>query len=130
MGPVSAEVDERLMRQVFYNLASNAFKAMPDSGTLNIRLEAHHGSVHIQFEDSGIGMTDSEIDQLFLPFNSSFRTGTGLGLSIVYQIVNAHHGAIAVRSKPGKGTVFEIELPEEQGTEVGDSSRTFENADI
>ena len=128
--PVSAEVDERLMRQVFYNLASNAFKAMPDSGTLNIRLESDHGSVNIQFEDSGVGMTEGEIDQLFLPFNSSFRTGTGLGLSIVYQIVNAHHGSIGVRSEPGKGTVFEIELPEEQGTGVGDSSRTFENADI
>ena len=75
-------------------------------------------------------MTGEEVDQLFLPFNSSFRTGSGLGLSIVYQIVTAHHGSIAVRSKPGQGTVFEIELPQEQGTAVGESFRTLESADI
>ena len=130
LGPVRVAVDERLIRQVFYNLASNAFKAMPDSGTLNITLKEVDGKVHIRFQDSGVGMTDKDIDQLFLPFNSSFRTGTGLGLSIVYQIVTAHQGSISVRSKPGQGTVFAIELPAEQGTVASESSRTFENADI
>ena len=108
--PVSLEVDESMMRQVFYNLASNAFKAMPDGGTLTIALEGRNGKAQIRFEDTGIGLGDDELKRLFVPFNSSFRNGTGLGLSIVYQIVNAHNGAIAVRSQKGIGTTVTIDL--------------------
>ena len=114
---LTAAVDEGMMRQVFYNLASNAFKAMPEGGTLRIELKKRESGVHIRFEDSGVGMTDKDIDQLFLPFNSSFRSGTGLGLSIVYQIVNAHRGSISVNSKPKQGTAFEIELPDRGPTD-------------
>ena len=117
---LTAAVDEGMMRQVFYNLASNAFKAMPDGGTLRIELKKREAGVHIRFEDAGVGMTDRDIDQLFLPFNSSVRSGTGLGLSIVYQIVNAHRGSISVNSKPKQGTVFDIELPD-RGPADGDT---------
>ena len=107
---VKAEVDESMMRQVFYNLASNAFKAMPDGGTLTIGLEARNGNVRIRFEDTGIGLNEEDVKKLFVPFNSSFRNGTGLGLPIVYQIVNAHNGSIAVKSRKGMGTTFVIDL--------------------
>ena len=99
--PVTASLDESMMRQLLFNLASNAFKAMPDRGTLRIVLRGKQDGVQLRFEDSGIGMSRSEVDRVFLPFNSRFRTGTGLGLSIVYQIVNSHNGSISVRSKPG-----------------------------
>lgn len=108
--PVKAHVDESMMRQVFYNLASNAFKAMPDGGTLTISLEARNGSARIRFEDSGVGLAEDEIKKLFVPFHSSFRKGTGLGLPIVYQIINAHDGTIAVKSRKGVGTSFIIDL--------------------
>jgi two-component system sensor histidine kinase PilS (NtrC family) len=108
--PVEADVDEGMMRQVFYNLASNAVKAMPDGGTLMISLEGRNGNARIQFEDAGIGFEDDELKRLFVPFNSSFKNGTGLGLPIVYQIVNAHNGAIAVRSQKGIGTTVTIDL--------------------
>src|SRR5881396_3658163 len=107
---VESQVDESMMRQVFYNLASNAFKAMPDGGTLTISLEAHNGNAHIRFKDTGVGLTEDELKQLFVPFNSSFRNGTGLGLPIVYQIISAHNGTIAVRSRKGMGTTFVIDL--------------------
>jgi two-component system sensor histidine kinase PilS (NtrC family) len=107
---VQAEVDESMMRQVFYNLASNAFKDMPDGGTLTISLEARNGNAQIRFEDTGVGFGEDELKRLFVPFNSSFRNGTGLGLPIVYQIVNAHNGTIAVKSRKGIGTSFVIEL--------------------
>jgi len=109
--PVTANVDEDMMRQVFYNLASNAFRAMPDSGTLRITLRGGDNTAQILFEDSGVGMTNQQIDRLFLPFTSSFPRGTGLGLSIVYQIVNSHHGSISVKSKVAKGTTFTLNLP-------------------
>jgi two-component system sensor histidine kinase PilS (NtrC family) len=108
--PVEVQVDQSMMRQVFYNLASNAFKAMPDGGTLTISLEAQNGNARIRFEDTGIGLGDDEIKRLFVPFNSSFRTGTGLGLPIVYKIVAAHNGTIAVKSRKGAGTTFVIDI--------------------
>jgi two-component system sensor histidine kinase PilS (NtrC family) len=108
--PVVAEVDESMMRQLFYNLASNAFKAMPEGGTLSINLEARNGNAQIRFEDTGVGLGEDELKKLFVPFHSKFKNGTGLGLPIVYQIVNAHNGAISVRSKKGNGTTFIIDL--------------------
>jgi two-component system sensor histidine kinase PilS (NtrC family) len=107
---VEARVDEGMMRQVFYNLASNAFKAMPEGGTLTISVERRNGGVRIQFADTGIGLAEEEIKRLFVPFNSSFRNGTGLGLPIVYQIVTAHNGMITVKSRKGSGTAFVIDL--------------------
>jgi two-component system sensor histidine kinase PilS (NtrC family) len=108
--PVTANVDESMMRQVFYNLASNAFKAMPNGGTLSISLETRNGNPTIQFGDTGVGIGEEEMKRLFVPFNSSFRNGTGLGLPIVYQIIAAHNGSISVRSRKGVGTTFIIDL--------------------
>jgi two-component system sensor histidine kinase PilS (NtrC family) len=107
---VYVKVDGSMMRQVFYNLASNAFKAMPEGGTLRINLEARNGGAQIRFQDAGIGLSEDELKRLFVPFNSSFKNGTGLGLPIVYQIVTAHNGTIVVRSKKGAGTTFIIDL--------------------
>ncbi len=108
--PVRMNVDESMMRQVFYNLASNAFKAMPNGGTLSISLEGRTGKTMIQFGDTGVGIGEEEMKRLFVPFNSSFRNGTGLGLPIVYQIITAHNGTISVRSRKGVGTTFIIDL--------------------
>lgn len=107
---VRADVDESMMRQVFYNLASNAFKAMPDGGTLTISLEGRNGNALIRFEDTGVGLAEDELKRLFVPFSSSFRNGTGLGLPIVYQIITAHNGTISVQSQKGMGTTFVIDL--------------------
>jgi two-component system sensor histidine kinase PilS (NtrC family) len=107
---VEADVDESMMRQVFYNLASNAFKAMPDGGTLSISLVNRNGKAQIRFEDNGIGLGEDEVKRLFVPFSSSFRNGTGLGLPIVYQIISAHNGTISVKSRKGMGTTFVIDL--------------------
>ena len=118
LDPVTIRADESMMRQVVHNLASNAFKAMPESGTLKIQLRETGGRVRLEFKDSGVGMSSEAIDSLFLPFHSSFRSGTGLGLSIVYQIVTNHHGNIWASSNPGQGTVFNVELP--AGLESGE----------
>jgi two-component system sensor histidine kinase PilS (NtrC family) len=110
LNTVQVSADGSLMRQVFYNLASNAFKAMPNGGTLTIGLEARNGGAQIRFADTGIGLSDDEAKGLFVPFHSKFRNGTGLGLPIVYQIVHAHKGKITVKSRKGAGTVFVIDL--------------------
>jgi two-component system sensor histidine kinase PilS (NtrC family) len=106
---VYAMVDESMMRQVFYNLATNAIKAMPDGGTLTISVEPRNGA-QVRFEDTGIGMDDTEMKNLFVPFHSSFKNGTGLGLPIVYKIVTAHNGVIGVKSRKGEGSTFFVDL--------------------
>jgi two-component system sporulation sensor kinase B len=77
---------------------------------LKISLQGRNGYAQIRFEDSGFGLEEEQLKRLFVPFNSSFKNGTGLGLPIVYQIVRAHNGAIAVRSKKGLGTTVIIDL--------------------
>jgi two-component system sensor histidine kinase PilS (NtrC family) len=108
--PVTRPVDGSMMRQVFYNLASNAFKAMPEGGMLTIRLESRRAAARIEFEDTGHGIEENEIKKLFVPFYSQFSNGTGLGLPIVYQIVNAHNGTMSVKSRVGAGSVFVIDI--------------------
>ncbi len=108
--PVLGSEDQ--LRQVFWNLAQNALRAMPAGGTLTIEAgEGENGSGQVVFQDDGIGMDEEEKKQLFQPFNSGFRGGTGLGLSISFQIIEDHHGSISVESEKGFGTRVTVDLP-------------------
>jgi two-component system sensor histidine kinase PilS (NtrC family) len=111
-GRVTARVDVNRMRQVFWNLAKNALRAMPGGGTLTAaaRPEAEGGAV-VLFTDTGVGMSEADVAANFQPFHGSFRGGTGLGLAIVYRIVQEHGGRIQVRSRHGSGTEIAIHLP-------------------
>jgi PAS domain S-box-containing protein len=111
---VEANADQ--LKQVFLNLVINAVEAMPEGGTLYIRtaLEREADVVRIEFEDTGVGMSQEMMDQVFEPFVTTKEEGTGLGMSISYGIVQAHNGAIAVSSEKGAGTTFTIRLPLEQ----------------
>ena len=114
--PVVALADAEGVKQVFWNLARNALKAMPGGGRLRAEMRrAREGSIRITFEDTGRGMSPAQVERLFEPFSSSTTGGTGLGLSIVYQIIRDHGGTINVSSREGHGTRITIELPEKQG---------------
>jgi two-component system, NtrC family, sensor histidine kinase PilS len=115
--------DPDQISQIFWNLARNAFKAMPNGGKLIIRGEVAAGSYTMSFEDEGRGMSESERARLFIPFQSSFATGTGIGLAIVYRIVQEHGGRIHVDSEPGRGTQVRVELPMPPGTSEGEVLR-------
>ncbi len=105
--------NENQLRQVFWNLAQNALRAMPGGGTLMIEARrTDEGGGQIVFQDDGIGMDDEELKLLFQPFNSSFPGGIGLGLSISFQIIEDHNGRISVESRKGRGTRVTIHLPE------------------
>jgi len=109
--PLFAQADEGQLKQVFWNLARNAFQAMPQGGTLRATLEKNSNNrLRIAFNDSGCGMSAEQVEHLFEPFSST-TGGTGLGLSIVYQIIRDHGGTINVRSRVGQGTTITIELP-------------------
>jgi two-component system sensor histidine kinase PilS (NtrC family) len=103
-----AEGDGDKLKQVFWNLCSNAIRAMPTGGTLTVALDQLDANWRIRFRDSGAGISPQLIEKIFEPFQSGFEGGTGLGLAIVYRIIQAHDAHITVRSEPGKGTEFTL----------------------
>jgi two-component system sensor histidine kinase PilS (NtrC family) len=103
--------DRDQMVQIFWNLARNALRAMPDGGRLEVRGRIAADVYRIEFKDTGRGMTDSERRTLFHPFKTSFGGGSGLGMAIVYQIVQEHGGELSVESAPERGTTVTVALP-------------------
>jgi two-component system sensor histidine kinase PilS (NtrC family) len=106
------DFDVNRMKQVFWNLAKNALKAMPDGGTLTVSaLELGDREVTVTFADTGFGMSEDDIATNFQPFHGTFESGTGLGLAIVYRIIEEHGGRIRVKSRRGAGTEVVVQLP-------------------
>jgi two-component system, NtrC family, nitrogen regulation sensor histidine kinase NtrY len=107
--PVDA--DPELLHRALSNLVLNAVDAMPQGGTLTLRTKADLDLVRIEVGDTGAGLTPEECERLFTPYYTSKQHGTGLGLAIVQSVISDHGGTIGVRSQPGRGTRFVIELP-------------------
>jgi two-component system sensor histidine kinase PilS (NtrC family) len=111
------DADENQIRQVVWNLATNAVRAMPRGGTLKLsvieRQENRDGprEMVIAVEDQGVGIAPTDLDGIFQPFRGAFDRGTGLGLSIVHRIVSDYGGEVHVTSQPGVGTRVEVTLP-------------------
>jgi len=110
--------DSDQISQIFWNLARNALRAMPDGGTLRLAGRLAADTYRIEFHDTGRGMTEEERARLFQPFQSMFDGGTGIGMAIVYRIVQEHGGRVGVESRPGQGTHITIELPLEPAPAV------------
>ena len=103
--------DDKQLEQVFRNMILNALQAMPDDGELIISSQPVPDGVQVTVQDTGIGISDEALSQIFVPFFTTKTKGTGLGLSIVQKIIENHGGIISVESKLGEGTTFEIFLP-------------------
>lgn len=109
---LSCRVDVNRLKQVFWNLASNALRAMPDGGTLTVGAGlGQEGTVELWFEDTGRGMSAAEVKDFFRPFRTTFDGGTGLGTAIVYRIAEEHNGRVHVRSQLGQGTRVTVIVP-------------------
>ena len=101
------------IQQVFLNLFLNAIASMPDGGDLRVEVERVEGEEIIRVEDTGRGMSEEVLNNIFDPFFtlSPVGKGVGLGLSICYSIVEQHFGRIEVESEIGKGTTFKLRFP-------------------
>jgi len=108
LDPIAADPD--LLHRAISNLVLNAMDAMPNGGTLTLRSRRDDGRVIIEVTDTGSGLTREECERIFTPYYTSKQHGTGLGLAIVQSVVSDHGGRITVRSEPGRGTTFVIEL--------------------
>lgn len=122
-------VDFHQIEQVFFNLIINAIDAMNKGGTLTIRARLPEETTpiidrrqripklfsdiynEITISDTGLGMDNETLNNMYNPFFTTKSNGTGLGLSIVYQIILEHGGQITVESELNKGTTFRIFLP-------------------
>jgi len=97
---------------VFLNIIKNALQAMPQGGHLHIGGLLHPQEVEIIFEDTGIGLSDQELEQIFQPFYSTKKgaQGLGLGLPISRKILERHGGRLEITSRPGQGTKISVFL--------------------
>ena len=113
--PVSG--DEDRLQQVMVNLLDNAGKYTPPKGVIEVTVRTRHGWVDISINDSGSGIPEEELAQIWERFykvdkarTREDKGGTGLGLAIVKNIIQAHGGEVSVTSKLGSGTTFTVSL--------------------
>lgn len=119
--------DPRRITQVLDNLLSNALKFTNDDGKINLRLWREHQVAVFQVEDTGIGITEEQIPQLFETFQQLEASrqrqysGTGLGLALTKQLVELHGGSISVNSRIGVGSVFTARIPLQRMAPIADA---------
>ncbi|MBN1781644.1 PAS domain S-box protein [bacterium] len=109
-------IDPLLMEQVLLDIMDNAEKAIQDRGKIVIRLRkkskpARDRAMIISISDSGIGMDDAVLNQLFVPFFTTRARGMGLSLAVARNFVHFHRGEIDIKSEVGRGSTFSIKLP-------------------
>ncbi len=111
--PQSLELaaDPELIEQVLINLLLNSLHAVGGQEEARIQLDAKldgRGRIIIQVKDNGSGITEENMEKIFIPFFSTKEGGSGIGLSLSRQIMRMHHGSIGVHSNPGVETVFTL----------------------
>ena len=107
-------MDPGQLKQAILNILKNAIYAMPLGGALSITSARRRAHVEVMVVDTGSGISQSVMPQLFTPFFTTRQTGSGLGLAVTRQIVQEHGGTIEIRSVEGKGTTCELHLPVEK----------------
>lgn len=117
--------EEGRIRQVLFNLLSNATKYSLTQSSIRVSVRQENGQVVLQVADTGPGLTAEELELIFVPYyrSGSARqaniSGTGLGLFITKMLVEAHNGTIVVASELNQGTKFTIHLPSPPDVQVG-----------
>ena len=107
-----AQMDCNKIQEVLLNLLLNSISSIDRYGKISIELREHNEKeLEILFSDTGKGIKQEHLPQVFRPFFTTKKRGTGLGLSICKNIVDAHNGSIDVESAENKGTTFLIRLP-------------------
>jgi len=99
-------------KQIFWNLVKNSLKAMPEGGRLSLNFyNSRRDGLKMVIADTGIGLSEKDKENLFVPFYSGFGEGRGLGLATVRKLVEDYEGKIQVNSEVGRGTEVIITLP-------------------
>jgi signal transduction histidine kinase len=121
------EADERRLKQLLYNLLSNALKFTPEGGEVRIEVRRREGGVELRVSDTGVGIAADQLEKIFESFYQVDSTlsknaqGTGLGLAVVRQIAELHGGTARACSTEGEGSTFIVELPDVAADTTGPS---------
>jgi two-component system sensor histidine kinase HydH len=113
-------INENEIMEVLLNIILNAIEAMPEGGELGVSLkpypEPKKGThlLQVGIADTGCGIAPENLSRIFDRYFTTKKEGTGLGLCVVERIVKAHGGFVSVKSEPGKGTSFFVNLPAEE----------------
>lgn len=111
------EADPRAVKQILLNLLTNAIKFTPENGTVNVELISKQTGVIVKVTDSGIGISQENIDRLAKPFeqvvdqSTKHKEGTGLGLALSKSLIELHGGNFKIESTLGQGTTVIFSLP-------------------
>ena len=112
---ITITADERRVRQVVFNLVSNAVKFTPSGGRVDISALSENGRVEIAVADTGSGIAADDLDTIFEEFEQTSEgrqaEGTGLGLPLSRKLVELHGGRLWAESEPGNGSTFLFTLP-------------------
>ena len=112
--------DQRAVRQVVQNVLANAVKFTPAGGSVTASIAARDDGLAVVVTDTGIGMDEAALRQVFEPFQQADRSitrrfgGTGLGLAISRRLMELHDGALTAESAAGQGTTVRIVFPPER----------------
>ena len=110
-GRAEAWADPDLLKQAMLNMVVNGIEAMPDGGTLYLRLLPGMDTITVEIEDRGPGIPEAAREKVFQLYFTTKPNGSGIGLAVAYQAVQLMGGTLAMRSQPGHGTMFRIVLP-------------------
>ncbi len=113
--PVLVRADGEMLRQALLNLVLNGMQAMPEGGSLGIRVRREQNWAVIQIADDGEGIAPELMPRIFELYFTTKAKGSGIGLAMTYRIVQMHGGAVEVVSEAGQGAVFTMRLPVVEG---------------
>jgi signal transduction histidine kinase len=112
---IDVEIDPEQIRQVLVNLLANAkaavAEALPEVPSVRVSAYLRGNKVFLAVKDNGAGMKASVLKNIFVPFYTTREDGMGIGLSVCRAVVQRHRGRIRVKTMPGKGSCFIVELP-------------------
>ena len=108
---IVAAIDAELIKTCLINIFQNAFQAMPEGGTMVIKVSRDDRDVIISVKDTGHGVDESLQEKVFEPFYTTRPRGVGLGLALTKRVVEEHGGSVSFKSKKGSGSIFTVRLP-------------------
>jgi signal transduction histidine kinase len=104
-------IEDYQMQQVLLNVIQNAMQAMEGGGELMLKTSGDGKFVQVSISDTGVGIPEDSIENIFEPYFTTKKNGMGIGLAISREIIEDHNGTISVESQLGVGTTFTISLP-------------------
>jgi signal transduction histidine kinase len=128
------EADERMVKQVLFNLLTNALKFTPRDGHVEVSARLDGDTVLVGVRDDGAGIAESDQTRIFEEFQqvgtSHLQEGTGLGLAISRRFVELHGGSLRVESEVGHGSIFSFTLPRDQHPAALDGANAGSHPDV